>query len=192
MIPILKSNADLSRVFMRSQFNSEEVNASVRKIVADVRMRGDEALFEYTRKFDGFEVTAENIVLSEKEIDDAVRKVPPKIIEALKKAKENIRSFHERQLRSGDMKTVNGRTTGFIYRPAKCAGVYVPGGKAAYPSSVLMCAVPASVAGVKEIIMCTPAGKYLNPLTVAAAKECGMPLSTFRYRAEIYENAKLL
>ena len=174
MIPIIKSSGDLSRVFSRSQFDSEEVNAAVKKIVWDVKARGDDALFEYTEKFDGCSLTGETVLLTEKEIDDAVKKVPAETLTALKKAKENIRAYHERQLKKGNITTVNGRTTGFTFRPVSCAGVYVPGGKAAYPSTVLMCAVPAIVAGVKEIIMCTPAGKYLNPLTVAAAKECGI------------------
>ena len=174
MIPIIKSSGDLSRVFSRSQFNRDDVNASVKKIVNDVRERGDKALFEYTEKFDGVALDGKTVTLTEKEIDDAVAKVPTETLEALRKAKQNILAYHERQLKDGDIKTVNGRTTGFTFRPVSCAGVYVPGGKAAYPSSVLMCALPAVVAGVKEIIMCTPAGKYLNPLTVAAARECGI------------------
>ncbi len=174
MIPIIKSSGDLSRVFSRSQFTRDDVNAAVKKIVGDVRERGDKALFEYTEKFDGVALNGETVALTEKEIDDAVGKVPAETLEALKKAKQNILAYHERQLKDGDIKTVNGRTTGFTFRPVSCAGVYVPGGKAAYPSSVLMCALPAVVAGVKEIIMCTPAGKYLNPLTVAAARECGI------------------
>ncbi len=174
MIPIIKSSGDLSRVFSRSQFNRDDVNASVKKIVNDVRERGDKVLFEYTEKFDGVALDGKTVTLTEKEIDDAVAKVPTETLEALRKAKQNILAYHERQLKDGDTKTVNGRTTGFTFRPVSCAGVYVPGGKAAYPSSVLMCALPAVVAGVKEIIMCTPAGKYLNPLTVAAARECGI------------------
>ena len=174
MIPIIKYGDDLSRVFSRSQFTSDDVNASVKKIVADVKERGDKALFEYTEKFDGVTLNAKTVALTEKEIDDAVKQVPAKTLEALRKAKENIRAYHARQLKEDDIKTVDGRTTGFTFRAVECAGVYVPGGKAAYPSSGLMCAVPAAVAGVKDIIMCTPAGKYLNPLTIAAAKECGI------------------
>ena len=174
MIPIIKSSADLSRVFSRSQFNRDDVNASVKKIVWDVKERGDKALFEYTEKFDGVALTKNDVMLTEKQIKEAVEKVPAKTLEALEKAKENITAYHKRQLKDGDITTANGRTTGFTFRPVGCAGVYVPGGKAAYPSSVLMCAVPAVVAGVKEIIMCTPAGKYLNPLTLAAAKLCGI------------------
>jgi len=174
MLPILTYKDELSRIFNRSQLDFSEVNASVRQIVADVRARGDAALFECTKKFDSFDLNAQNIRLTEQEIAEAVKQVPEKTLSAMRKAKENILAYHKRQLRADDFAAENGAATGFMFRPVSRAGIYVPGGKAAYPSSVLMCALPAVVAGVEEIIMVTPPGKYLNPLTIAAAHECGI------------------
>jgi len=174
MLPILEYGKDLPRLFSRSQTDISEVNEAVKKIIAEVRKNGDKALFAYTKQFDNFDLSMQNILLTKGEIDEAVAKVPKKIMDAMRRAKDNIVAFHKRQMPKENFETKNGATTGFVYRAVSSAGIYVPGGKAAYPSSVLMCALPAVVAGVEEIVMVTPPGKYLNPLTIAAAKECGV------------------
>ena len=174
MIPILKSTQDLSRIFNRTQLDVASVNADVKAIIASVREQGDAAVFAYTKKFDGFEVTAQNLKLTEKEIKEAVDSVDKKTLSALLAAKENIIAYHKRQLPQENFEHKNGAATGYIYRPVSTAGIYIPGGKAAYPSSVLMCALPAMVAGVERIVMVTPPGKYLNALTIAAAHVCGI------------------
>lgn len=174
MLPILKIGDDLSRVLNRSQLDMEKVNFTVKEILADVKLNGDEALFRLTEKFDGVKLDSSSILVTEQEIDEAYNLVDKATIIAMRSAKENIIAFHKRQLRQSNIVTEGGKTTGYIIRPVSRAGVYVPGGKAAYPSSVLMCALPAVVAGVKEIVMATPAGKWLNPLTLVAARECGI------------------
>jgi len=174
LIPILNGNGDLSRIFERGKLNSGEILGTVKKIIDDVRNRGDKALFEYTTKFDKISLDSESVKATREEIDEAYRAVPQKTLNALRRAKENIFEFHKRQKRKDDIVTAGGKTTGILYRPVERAGLYVPGGKAAYPSSVLMCALPAVVAGVSDIIMTTPAGGGLNPLTLVAANECGV------------------
>lgn len=146
MIPIFNCTDDLSRIFNRSQLDNEDINKSVKQIIADVKMRGDSAIFEYTKKFDNYELTQDNILLTRAEIDEAIKKVPKDTMTALLNAKENIINYHKRQLRKNDFTPTDGANTGFIYRPVTRAGIYVPGGKASYPSSVLMCALPAVVA----------------------------------------------
>ncbi len=131
-------------------------------------------MFEYTKKFDNFELNKDNILLSKEEIESAYAKVPQSTLKALRAAKENITAYHKRRMVKDSFFEDGGAGTGVIYRPVERAGIYVPGGKAAYPSTVLMCAVPAIVAGVKEIVMVTPPGKFLNEFTIAAAKECGI------------------
>ena len=174
LIPILNGNGDLSRIFERGKLNSGEILGTVKKIIDDVRNRGDKALFEYTTKFDKISLDSESVKATREEIDEAYKAVPQKTLNALRRAKENIFEFHKRQMRKDDIVTAGGKTTGILYRPVERAGLYVPGGKAAYPSSVLMCALPAVVAGVPDIIMTTPAGGGLNPLTLVAANECGV------------------
>ncbi|MBN1785312.1 MAG: histidinol dehydrogenase, partial [Candidatus Bathyarchaeota archaeon] len=136
------------------------IEASVKKIVADVRTKGDKALLIYTEKFDKVRLTASKLKVNEKEIKEAYKKLEKSQITALKTAAENIASFHKKQLRAKwTMEIAEGATLGQVTRPLASVGVYVPGGKAAYPSSVLMCAVPAKVAGVKKIVVCSPPGK---------------------------------
>ncbi len=173
MIRIFDKGADLSEVFRRSQFDFEDINAKVRSIVSDVRQRGDAALFEYTSKFDKISLTKTNITVSEDEFEAAFAAAGAELVASLTRAKQNIYDYHSRQKRSSDIRTDGGRTTGYMVRPVSRAGIYVPGGKAAYPSSVLMCALPALVAGVGEIIMCTP-GSNINPLTLVAARLSGI------------------
>lgn len=174
MIPILKGSEDLSRVFCRSQLDTEKARETVKGIIEGVRKGGDKVLFEYTERFDNVKLNGGSVRVTQEEIDAAYKAVSAEQLAALRRAKENIEEFHKRQKRNDDIVAVNGKTTGIIYRPIERAGLYVPGGKASYPSSVLMCALPAVVAGVPEIIMTTPAANGLNPLTVVAASECGI------------------
>ena len=172
MLPVLNYNDDLSRIFNRSQLDLQAVNSAVKNIIDAVKTNGDKALFKFSKEFDNFDLDASNIFLSEKEITEAVSKVDNKTLTALKKAKKNIEDYHARQKPKDDFNSSD--KTGFIFKPVDRVGIYVPGGKAAYPSSVLMCAIPAIVAGVKEIFVVTPPGQYLNQLTIAAAKLCGV------------------
>ena len=174
MIPVLRGDGDLSRVFGRSQLAMESIRDTVKGILEDVRRNGDKALFAYTEKFDKIKIDGSSALVSEREIEEAYKAVDAETLAALRRAKENISAFHKRQKREDSVVTENGKTTGILFRPVERAGLYVPGGKASYPSSVLMCALPAVVAGVPEIIMTTPAGNGLNPLTLVAAAECGI------------------
>ena len=150
------------------------VEAAVRNIIADVRARGDEALLEYGRRFDCPNLEA--IEVTETEIEEACAKVSPQVMSALKKAAENIRAFHSMQKREGFRIEKDGVVLGQRITAVDKAGIYVPGGTACYPSTVLMDAIPASIAGVGEIVMATPAGKDGNilPEVLAAAKLAGV------------------
>ena len=174
MIPVLKSDGDLSRIYGRSQLDMESVREIVTGILKDVRVRGDEALFEYTQKFDNVKLDSGSLTVTKREIESAYSRIDSATLKALRGAKKNILDFHRRQMREDNIVTDSGKTTGIMYRPVERAGLYVPGGKASYPSSMLMCALPAVVAKVPEIIMATPAGNGLNPLTLVAAAECGI------------------
>ncbi|MDH5510045.1 MAG: histidinol dehydrogenase [Nitrospinota bacterium] len=147
----------------------------VSKIIADVRKRGDKALFAYTRKFDKITPSAKNIRLSDSEIGDMERHCHPKVVHALKTSAARIRRFHMRQVERSWSLNEPGATLGQIIRPIEAVGIYVPGGKASYPSSALMNAIPARIAGVKRIVMVSPApGGLLNPHTIAAARIAGV------------------
>jgi len=149
--------------------NSVEVDVS--NILEDVRVRGDEALFEYTTRFDRFLLTAKNIRISPQEIKKAHKKCNKKQFEALQLAEKRIRAFHEKQLPEDIFyEDKAGVNLGLKWNPIEAAGIYVPGGLASYPSSVLMNAVPAKVAGVERLVMVvpTPDGE-INPLVLAAA-----------------------
>ena len=149
---------------------------SVQKIIDDVKANGDEAVFRLTRQFDGAQINASNIRVTGEEIEEAYSKVDPALIEVIRKAIVNIRVYHEKQKRSSWFEsTEEGTMLGQKITPLASTGVYVPGGKAAYPSSVLMNIVPAKVAGVDKIVMVSPPGKdgKLNPGTLVAANEAG-------------------
>ncbi|HSQ53503.1 MAG TPA: histidinol dehydrogenase, partial [Acidobacteriota bacterium] len=149
----------LTQVLNRGKADISSIEASVKKIVADVREQGDKALLMYTEKFDKVRLTTSKLKVNEKEIKEAYKKLEKSQITALKKAAENIASFHKKQLRAKwTMEIAEGATLGQVTRPLASVGVYVPGGKAVYPSSVLMCVVPAKVAGVKKIVVCSPPG----------------------------------
>ena len=145
------------------------------KIVEDVRLRGDDAVFEYTEKFDNARICADNIRVTEAEIKEAYRLADPALIDVIRKALVNIRAYHEKQKKYSWFDSESGILLGQKVTPLSRVGVYVPGGKAVYPSSVLMNIVPAKVAGVEKIVMTTPcsAEGKVNPNTLVAAKEAG-------------------
>ena len=160
----------------RSPNNYGKFEAAVADILANVKEKGDEALFSYTKEFDKVEVTPETIRVTEAEIEEAYKAVDASLLEVIRKALVNIRSYHEKQRQnSWFTSTENGTMLGQKVTPLNRVGVYVPGGKAVYPSSVLMNIVPAKVAGVPHIVMTTPPGKdgKVNPSTLVAAKEAG-------------------
>lgn len=166
----------LTDLLKRSPNNYTQYESSVNEIIANVRSNGDQAVFDYTQKFDGATVTADNIEVTEDEIAEAYELVDQKLLEVIRKAKENIRVYHEKQKQySWFDSSIPGTMLGQKVTPIAKAGVYVPGGKAVYPSSVLMNIMPAKVAGVEEIIMTTPCNKAgkVNPSTLVAAKEAG-------------------
>lgn len=163
------------RLLQRANGDFEHEGQIVKQIVADVAARGDAALFEYSKKLDGFSAHENNIVVTQQEIAQAYEEVDGKILEVVKHAAENIKAFHQRQKRQSFTYEEDGKLLGQLIRPLDKAGVYVPGGKAVYPSSVLMNIIPAKVAGVKEIFVATPPDKQgkINPLTLCAADIAG-------------------
>ena len=166
----------LENLLKRSPNNYGKFEAAVADILANVKEKGDEALFSYTKEFDKVEVTPETIRVTEAEIEEAYKAVDASLLEVIRKALVNIRSYHEKQRQnSWFTSTENGTMLGQKVTPLNRVGVYVPGGKAVYPSSVLMNIVPAKVAGVPHIVMTTPSGKdgKVNPSTLVAAKEAG-------------------
>ena len=166
----------LENLLKRSPNNYGKFEAAVADILANVKEKGDEALFSYTKEFDKVEVTPETIRVTEEEIEEAYKAVDASLLEVIRKALVNIRSYHEKQRQnSWFTSTENGTMLGQKVTPLNRIGVYVPGGKAVYPSSVLMNIVPAKVAGVPHIVMTTPPGKdgKVNPSTLVAAKEAG-------------------
>ena len=165
----------LNTLLKRSPNNYGQYEDTVADIVEQVRGRGDEALFALTEKFDHISLTPQTVRVSDEEIEEAYREVDPALLKVIRRALENIRAYHEKQRRTSwfDPKE-NGILLGQKVTPLRRVGVYVPGGKAAYPSSVLMNIVPAKVAGVDEIIMTTPCRDgRVNPNTLVAAHEAG-------------------
>lgn len=170
-------NNILNDLLKRSPNHYSQYEAAVSEIIGGVRARGDQALFEYTLKYDGFDLNAGNIQVTKQEIQEAYEKLDQEFIQVIQKSAENIRTFHEKQLRNSWFDTrKDGSILGMKISPIEKAGVYVPGGKAAYPSSVLMNVIPAKVAGVERIIMTTPPGAdgQVNPGTLAAADMAGV------------------
>ena len=167
----------LEDLLKRSPNSYGKYEKSVREILDAVRERGDEALFGYTKKFDGADINAGNILVTESEIKEAYEAVDEGLLEVVRKALVNIRAYHEKQMQYSwfDSKP-DGTMLGQKVTALQRVGVYVPGGKAAYPSSVLMNVMPAKVAGVDEIIMVTPPGRdgKVTPTTLVAAKEAGV------------------
>lgn len=167
----------LENLLKRSPENYGEYESIVEDIVSSIRKAGDEALFSYTQKLDHCDITAENICVTKEEIAEAYKALEPEFVEVMKKSAANIRAYHEKQVRNSwiDVKE-DGSILGQKITPIARAGVYVPGGKAAYPSSVLMNVIPAKTAGVSEIIMTTPPGAdgRINPGTLVAADIAGV------------------
>lgn len=166
----------LQDLLKRSPGSYGEYEGRVADIVNAVRDKGDAAVFAFTEQFDKAKITAENIRVTEEELKDAYKQVDPGLVEVIRKSLVNIRSYHEKQRRySWFDSQPNGTLLGQKIVPLARVGVYVPGGKAVYPSSVLMNIVPAKVAGVEKIVMTTPCGKdgKVNPTTLVAAHEAG-------------------
>lgn len=167
----------LNDLLKRSPNHYSEYESTVNEILENVRKDRDSALFAYTQKFDHFALNAENIRVTREEIEEAYGRLDTELVEVIRRSAENIRDFHKKQLRNSwfDAKE-DGSLLGIKFTPIARAGVYVPGGKAAYPSSVLMNVIPAKVAGVKEIIMTTPPGAdgHVNPGTLVAADIAGV------------------
>lgn len=170
-------NNILEDLLKRSPNSYGKFEAAVNDILLNVRTNKDEALFKYTKDFDKADINASNIVVTKEEIEEAYTKVDPALVDVIRKSLRNIKEYHEKQKQYSwfDSKP-DGTILGQKVTPLARAGVYVPGGKAAYPSSVIMNVVPAKVAGVEQIIMCTPPdheGK-VYPTTLVAANEAGV------------------
>ena len=170
-------NNILEGLLKRSPNSYGQYESAVNAIIEDVKTRKDEAVFEYTKKFDKADINAENILVTEEEIKEAYEQVDASLVEIIRKAIVNIRVYHEKQKQySWFDSTPQGTILGQKVTAIESVGVYVPGGKAAYPSSVLMNVIPAKVAGVEQIIMTTPPDKEgkVTPTTLVAAKEAGV------------------
>jgi histidinol dehydrogenase len=168
--------AAFAALLSQARETTEDVGQSVAAIIAQVRTRGDAALLEYTARFDRLRVAADHLRIPPSEVDAAVASIPNELAAALDVAATRIEAFHRAQL-PGDLCSIDaaGLTLGMRWLPLEAVGLYVPGGKAAYPSSVLMNAIPARVAGVTRIAMCVPAPDgVLNPLVLAAANRAGV------------------
>lgn len=163
----------LDSLLKRSPNNYGQYESVVADIIANVREKGDEAVFDYTSQFDKWNCTADNIRVTEAEIEKAYAEADAAFVAVMEKSAANIRDFHQKQLRNSWIDTrPDGSLLGQRILPIAVSGVYVPGGKAAYPSSVLMNVIPAKVAGVERIVMTTPAGadSRVNPGTLVAAR----------------------
>lgn len=167
----------LSSLLKRSPNNYSQYEKTVADIIENVRNKKDEAVCAYTKQFDGFDLNSQNVRVTEAEIEEAIASMDADFIAVMEKSAANIREYHEKQKRNSwfDAKE-DGTILGQKVTPLEKVGIYVPGGKAAYPSSVLMNAIPAKVAGVGKIVMTTPCNKEgkVNPGTLAAAKVAGV------------------
>ncbi|MCR5053507.1 MAG: histidinol dehydrogenase [Lachnospiraceae bacterium] len=165
-----------NNLLKRSPISYGKYEDDVKKIVEDVLQNGDKALFSYTKKFDGADIDASNLIVTKEELEEAYGNTDPALIDVIRKAMKNIKEFHELQKRQSWFTTKDdGVILGQRVTALEKVGVYVPGGKAVYPSSVLMNILPAKVAGVDKIYMCTPPGKdgKVYPSTLVAAHEAG-------------------
>ena len=166
----------LENLLKRSPNNYTEYESSVNEIINNVRENRDKAIFDYTKKFDKADIDASNIRVTKEEIQEAYDKVDEKLLAVIRKSLVNIKKYHEKQLQNSWFTTEDGIILGQKVTALEKAGVYVPGGKAVYPSSVLMNVLPAKVAGVDKIVMCTPPGAdgKVYPSTLVAANEAGV------------------
>ncbi len=167
---------ELMRIINRGETATEEVAAAVKSVVDRVRREGDPAVLDFTEKFDKAKLTLKDLRVAPGEIKDAYARVDAGKVDALRLAAQNIRAFHEKQkMSSWVSQEADGVILGQLARPIQSVGIYVPGGKACYPSSVLMNAIPAKVAGVEQLVMCSPApGGELNPYILVAADIAGV------------------
>lgn len=174
MIKIYDKNFDINKILNREIQTYGEQEASVKKIIADVIAGGDDAVRAYTKKFDGADVAYLEVTAAE--IDEAMGAVSARFVDVVKKSAQNIAEFHRHQVKSGFEIKGDGIVLGQKYTPIERAGLYVPGGTASYPSTVLMNAIPAKIAGVGEVIMCTPPSKdgKIKAEILAAAKIAGV------------------
>jgi histidinol dehydrogenase len=174
----IKASSPELMTFLQANYDDmKQYEESVQNIGREVKRRGNQAIFDFNLKFDGADINADNFMVSEEEFESAYDAVDDEYIFALRAAINNIAAFHSRQLRNSWMETDDrGCILGQVFRPLERVGIYVPGGTAAYPSSVLMNAIPAQVAGVEEIAMVSPPGKdgRMNPYTLVAANELGL------------------
>lgn len=166
----------LGNLLKRSPNQYAQYEATVAEIISDVRAKGDSAVFEITEKFDKWTVNSSNVKVSQKEIEEAYKNVDPALIDVMKEAAKNIEDFHQKQVRESWITTKpDGSILGQKVTPIESVGCYAPGGKAAYPSSVLMNIIPAKVAGVEKIVLATPAvGGNVHPVTLVAADIAGV------------------
>ena len=166
----------LQNLLKRSPNNYGEFEGRVNAIIEEVRNNRDQAVFNYTKQFDGADINAGNILVTEEEIAEAYEQVDTTLLAVIRKALVNIKKYHEKQVQNSWFTTEDGIILGQKVTALATVGVYVPGGKAVYPSSVLMNVLPAKVAGVDRIVMCTPPGKdgKVYPSTLVAAKEAGV------------------
>lgn len=166
----------LENLLKRSPNNYTEYESSVNEIINNVRVNRDKAIFDYTKKFDKADIDASNIRVTKEEIQEAYDKVDEKLLAVIRKSLVNIKKYHEKQLQNSWFISEDGIILGQKVTALEKAGVYVPGGKAVYPSSVLMNVLPAKVAGVDKIVMCTPPGAdgKVYPSTLVAANEAGV------------------
>ena len=166
----------LDSLLKRSPGNYGQYQDTVQEIVDRVKTKGDQALFELTRKFDWEGIDASNVKVTEAEVQEAYDTIDPQLVETIRKSLKNIREYHEKQKQYSWFDTTpEGTMLGQKVTPLASAGVYVPGGKAVYPSSVLMNIVPAKIAGVAHVVMCTPCNKEgkVDPAVLVATKEAG-------------------
>ncbi|MDU6444605.1 MAG: histidinol dehydrogenase, partial [Streptococcus sp.] len=168
---------EISKILYQEQLELSkenlDVDDAVRQILEDVKENGDKALKAYSEKFD--KITLDNFEVGKELVDQAFEEIDAEVLEALKNAKANIESYHKQQLEKGfEDQPTEGVVRGQLIRPIERVGVYVPGGTAAYPSSVLMNVIPAKIAGVKEIIMITPPQAHFEPAILVAASLAGV------------------
>lgn len=167
----------LDSFLRRAGTGLEKVTGEVAPIINQVREKGDRALVEFTRRYDGAEISNGDLQVEKREIEEAYNLVEPEFLEVLRQSMNNIKEFHQKQLPKSwwDLND-EGNLVGQIYRPLKRVGLYIPGGRASYPSSVLMTAVPGRVAGVEELVMVSPPDREggLSPYTLVAAREAGV------------------
>ncbi|BAF59861.1 histidinol dehydrogenase [Pelotomaculum thermopropionicum SI] len=171
------SAEDYNRIMKRSEVETDSVIGEVKKVIADVKSRGDDALVDYTREFDGITISAEKIRVSPEEIKEAYHKVDRETVEAIKTLAGNVRRFHAAQMpnKMWSMEVSPGLVAGQVIIPLDRVGCYVPGGRGWFPSAVMMSVLPARVAGVPEVIVCTPSAPdgSVPPGTLVACDICG-------------------